>query len=333
MLVNPGGARPRSQLQCSIGTNSSRRLGESRRDASTARSLRYDHERVRNVGTLSSVGIGGARPILADALAKELDRANSRGNALTRRIGALGTRIQEFATKMRQALGRVSRNTWLGTALLTAGTAVAIVEDFASDVWADRPMLAALAGGVLVLGWTVVLVNQYLAARERRRWLTVAASALEDLGRVARAAWMQLVINLRLMIVVEPQVAVLRAEMMSAEGRLQLRAAARRIAGGVEGRAQIFDQLHQIAETSRAVLALWTPIMITQPDEATHLGDFADFHRRVVQLLGFLSREVKSSWPLAISQQEVADKLVKIIEMAAQQDHDLFEAAEGMVPL
>ena len=241
--------------------------------------------------------------------------------------------MKQVAIRTRRTLARVSGKTWLGLVALTIGTGVAVVEDFASDVWVDRPMLAALAGGVLVLGWTVVLVNQYLAARERRRWLTVAAAALEDLGRVARAAWLQLVINLHLTTICEPQVVVLRTQMMSAQGRAILAAAVDGVAQTPEGRRSVFNQLHKIAEGTRQVLALWTPVMITQPEEAETLSRFADLHRRVVQLLRFLAREVESSWPLAISAEEVADKLVRIIEMAAEQDHDLFEHADQIAAL
>jgi hypothetical protein len=217
--------------------------------------------------------------------------------------------------------------------VLTVGTGVAVAEDFASDVWVDRPMLAAFVSGILLLGWTVVLVNQYLAEREHRRWLTVAAAALEDLGRVARAAWLQLVINLHLVAAINPQVIATRTQIMTAEGQSQLAQAVSRFVRTPDNRQAMFDQLHDIAEAAREVLVMWTPIMITQPGEAKHLSDFADFYRRVVQLLGFLSREVKSNWPLAISEQEVAEKLAKIIDMAMQQDHDLFEAADHMAAL
>jgi hypothetical protein len=93
----------------------------------------------------------------------------------------------------------------------------------------------------------------------------------------------------------------------------------------------MFRELHKIAEAAREVLALWMPIMITQPDEATHLSEFARLHRRIVQLLRFLARE--SNWPIAISESEVTEKLVMIIEMAAEQDHDLFQVAEQLSSL
>ena len=96
---------------------------------------------------------------------------------------------------------------------------MAIAEDFTSDVWLDRPMLATLSGGVLVLGWTVVFVNQYLAAREHRRWVIVAASAMEDLGRVAQTAWMQPMMDLRLTTTSESQVRLLQGAMMSPQDR------------------------------------------------------------------------------------------------------------------
>jgi len=270
--------------------------------------------------------------MLAATMSGELDRVVDR-RSLATRLRSIGTWTKRRAVGMRDALTRVSGNTWIGVALLTGGTAVAIVEDFASDVWVDRPLLAALAGGVLLLGWTVVLVNQYLADRERRRWLTVAVAALEDLGRVARATWFQLVVNLHLTTIFEPQVAVLRVQMMSAQGRASLAASVAGVAQTPKGRREIFNELYKIAEGTREVLSRWTPIMITQPPEAGHLSDFADLYRRVVQLLRFLVREVESGWPLAIPEQEVADKLVTIIEMAARQDHDLFEGAEEIAAL
>ena len=162
------------------------------------------------------------RPILPDALATKLDREEDRADGLARRLTAVRSGMHKHAAKQRRELSHVSKKTWIGMALLAAGTAAAIVEDFASDVWADRPMVATLSGGVLVLGWTVVLVNQYLAARERRRWLMVAAAALEDLGQAARGAWRQLVFNLPLIPFTEfqgrdPSLALWRRRLMNAQ--------------------------------------------------------------------------------------------------------------------
>lgn len=219
-------------------------------------------------------------------------------------------------------------NRWW-TVVLTLGTGAAVVLDFASRLWVNHSMLTGLISGALVLGWTVLLVNGYVSAREQRRWLVVAVTALEDLGRVTRATWVELTVNLKLTIVLEPRSAPdLRDLMLSSDGRSGLRQATGKLATSPAGRDLAFEQLHRIAEKTREILALWTPIMVTQPGSAKLLADFADLHRRIVRLLGILHVERASGVPA--SEPDVADRLASIILAAGEQDLALFEAAEAL---
>lgn len=195
-------------------------------------------------------------------------------------------------------------------------------------------MLATLVGGVLVLGWTITLVNRYLARREQKRWLLTAAAAFADLGRVARATWVQLsVTGLKLTTITDQQsVPALRDKMLSAERQANLLTETTRLARDPGGRAKIFRELHKVVATTRETLALWTPIMVTQPDDSELLSRFADLLRREVKLLGILSVEVTAGVVPNESPEDIGQRLASVIALAEAYDRDLFRIADDLAP-
>src|SRR4051794_39666171 len=82
-----------------------------------------------------------------------------------------------------------ARRAWVGA--LLGALAVSITVDALTDAWDSVPFLTNLISRVLLLGLTVLLVDEYLSFVADRRWSPVAAFALEDLGRISRAVWVR----------------------------------------------------------------------------------------------------------------------------------------------
>lgn len=66
-------------------------------------------------------------------------------------------------------------------ALAVVGIIATTILDFTTSFWVDHPMLGAYVSGLLLIALGTALVNEWLAARARRRWQEVAALALIQL--------------------------------------------------------------------------------------------------------------------------------------------------------
>jgi hypothetical protein len=66
-------------------------------------------------------------------------------------------------------------------ALAIVGIAATTALDWLSDFWIEHPMATAYTSALLMLVLGIAVINEYLAARSRRRWHTVAALAITDL--------------------------------------------------------------------------------------------------------------------------------------------------------
>ncbi len=62
-----------------------------------------------------------------------------------------------------------------------------------SSFWSSHAMLTSLIASLLVLAVTVVVLNEVLDRRDRRRWSVLAQYVLFQLVQAARATWMGLV--------------------------------------------------------------------------------------------------------------------------------------------
>ena len=74
------------------------------------------------------------------------------------------------------------------------GVVVAAASDFLiGSFWGSHAMLTSLIASLLVLAVTVVVLNEVLDRRDRRRWSVLAQHVLFQLVQCARATWMGLV--------------------------------------------------------------------------------------------------------------------------------------------
>jgi hypothetical protein len=123
-----------------------------------------------------------------------------------------------------------------------------------------------------------------------------------------------------------------RVQLSTGEGARELAAGIERAVGSADTRHSLYLELNAEVAVTRDVLSRWAATLVSQTEGVQHLSDFAELHRRMVQLLGFLSFEEQNR-PLPIGEGELAEKLNAIVRVALDQDKALFDAADHLAPI
>ena len=148
----------------------------------------------------------------------------------------------------------------------TVGAAVialAAASDFlVSSFWSSHAMLTSLIASLLVLAVTVVVLNEALARRDRKRWSVLAQYVLFQLVQSARATWMGLV-----ELIAAHEVETGSTDGLLAGARLALDTSAFSTAtrGMLEDprrRGVLQELLVALATHSRGVIANWASVMV-----------------------------------------------------------------------
>jgi len=164
---------------------------------------------------------------------------------------------------MDRFLKQISPDRWMWIIFLVFVLVGCAWADFESDTWDQMPFVTNLVSGVVLLLLAIVLVDEYLSFRAARSWERLAAFALEDLGRICRAAWTE---GAKLLgaVPVQMRVEQLRQQIRSPEGQHQLREGAEAFAADLGNRLRLHDELHKWSEATRAALMEWAPVMVTR---------------------------------------------------------------------
>ena len=217
---------------------------------------------------------------------------------------------------------------WIIVLLLAIGGSVAA--DLASDWWDAAPFATNVVSSVLLLGLTVMLVDEFLSFRAAQAWDPVAAFALEDLGRVSRAVWVRLASFLR----PEPEaigVDEYRAWVASARGRSEQRTRMIEIAEDAGRLNDLYEVLHETADGTRELLVRWAPTLVPRAPLAGYLSEFSRLHRRIVEVLGVL--HVGQHKPLPITPAELTEDVLAIATLAEALDRRFFAEAAATDPV
>lgn len=128
----------------------------------------------------------------------------------------------------------------LAGAIGVALTAAAAISDFLTgSFWERHAMLASLVANALVVVVTVVVVNEVLERRERRRWNLLAQSVLFALLQSARATWTGLLELLQLGEVRSGAIGPLEDAARLAQDTPRVSRSVRELLGSSERRAQL----------------------------------------------------------------------------------------------
>jgi hypothetical protein len=165
------------------------------------------------------------------------------------------------------------------------GTVVIVLagaSDFVlGSFWSGHAMLTSLIASLIVLAVTVVVLNEWLERRDRRRWSVLAQYVLFQLVQAARATWTTLG-ELILEREIEPGDAdQLRAAAAAALDGPAVSVATRALLADRRRRAVLQEALLALAAHSRGVIVGWASVMVGS-------GPYTDVFDRHVELQGRL---------------------------------------------
>jgi hypothetical protein len=236
----------------------------------------------------------------------------------------------------------------IGIALIVA----AAVSDFLTGTfWERHALLTSLVANVLVLAVTVIVVNEILERRDRRRWNLLAQSVLFALLQSARATWTGMVELLELGEVRSGAVEPLKDAAMIARDTPRVSRAVRELLASPERRARLQRLCLGLSDHASEVIAKWAPVMVGAGPYTAVL----DRHVELAERLEWLTRvlayieppENQSVHERALTRSSVAseraeelgnddglhDQILAVIMLATDLDYDSREHAYSLVPM
>ncbi len=141
--------------------------------------------------------------------------------------------------------------------------ALAAGSDFVfGSFWSAHAMLTSLLASLIVLAVTVVVLNEALDRRDRRRWSVLAQYVLFQLVQSARATWMGTVELIRGVEIETGATEGLLAGARLALDTASFSAATRAMLQDGERRRVLQEMMVILASHSRAVIASWAAVMV-----------------------------------------------------------------------
>jgi hypothetical protein len=233
-----------------------------------------------------------------------------------------------------------------------AMTFAAGVSDFVTGgFWERHALFASLVANLLVVAVTVVVVNEVLERRGRRRWNLLAQSVMFALLQSARATWTGLVEVLELGEVHSGAIELLLDSAKLARDLPRVSAAIHELLAVPERRVRLLGLCFGLSEHASEVIAKWAPVMVSTGPYAAVL----DRHVELAERLGWLSNVLAHvEEPPARSQRErrlvqssvaaeranelgndewLHDQILTVITLATELDYEAREQALALVPM
>lgn len=243
---------------------------------------------------------------------------------------------------------RLALTATIGLASMLAAAA----SDFVvGSFWERHSLLTSLLANLLVVGITVIVVNEILERRDRRRWNLLAQSVLFALTQSARATWTGLVEVLHLGEVRSGAVQPLLEGAAVAGDTERVSQAIRELLGDQQRRAQLQRVSVAQAEYASDVIAKWAPVMVNASPYAEVLNRHVELAGRLEWLSSVLTHneppEGQSGRERVLVRSSVAsehaeefgeddwlhDQLLAVINLATELDRRSRELAYSIVPL
>jgi hypothetical protein len=156
-----------------------------------------------------------------------------------------------------------ARRLLIATAAGVAVIALAAASDFViGSFWSSHAMLTSLLASLIVLAVTVVVLNEVIDRRDRRRWSVLGQYVLFQLVQAARATWMGTV---ELVTGAEIETGSTDGLLVGARRGLDTGSfsqATRVMLADPERRRVLQEMLVILATHSRAVIANWASVMV-----------------------------------------------------------------------
>ncbi len=183
-----------------------------------------------------------------------------------------------------------SRRLAIAATLGVAVIALAAGSDFVfGSFWSSHAMLTSLIASLLVLAVTVVVLNEAIERRDRRRWSILAQYVLFQLVQTARATWMGTV---ELIMGIEIETG--STDGLLAGARLALdtapfSAATRTMLTDPERRRVLQEMTVILAGHSREVIANWAAVMVGAGPYTEVFDRHVELQSRLDWVAGILS--------------------------------------------
>ena len=239
------------------------------------------------------------------------------------------------------------------TRAVAAAAVLALIGGIVSDTvergfWARHALLAGLAASLIVVMLTVALVNEAVERRRRQRWSVLAQYVMLQLVRDARGIWTGL---LELAGVMPPDnlsAASIEAGAQTVRDTEQLTAAARKVVGEPDRRRRLHESVARTVIHNDEVLGRWAGVMLNTDAYAEVIDRHVELASDLAWLGSLLDnldpsdddhrQRVSRSHPAvqiegAIDDEQLAERLVAITQLAEELDRGTLELALRLVPV
>lgn len=231
--------------------------------------------------------------------------------------------------------------------ILAAGASDFLLDSF----WERHGLLASLVANLLVVGVTVVVIDQVVDRRNRRRWDLLAQSVLFALIQSARATWTGMLEVLELADVHSGSVESLLEAREVALDASRVSRATDQLLGDEQRRARLQAVSSALSNHASEVIAKWAPIMVNAKPYAAALDRHVELAARLVWLSDVLAYneppEGQSPRERTLTRSSVAsehaerlgsdewlhDQILAVITLATALDYEAREDAYTIVPL
>lgn len=258
-------------------------------------------------------------------------------------------RRHEGGPRRSQSVDALLRRTRLLAIVALLALAGGIVSDVVGgDFWARHALLAGLTASVIIVMLTVAVVNEVLDRRRRERWSILAQYVMLELVRNARLIWTGMLAQVGLL---SPEAA--RPESVEAYGRTvrdtsRLACAVRETIANDALRRGLHEEVALLAAHTDEVLGRWATVMLNADVYAEVIDRHVELASEIGWLIGVLDnadppedhrrqRRAHSSPAVQIEGQiageELANRIVVIMQLAEELDRSTLELALRIVPL
>ncbi len=236
----------------------------------------------------------------------------------------------------------------IGLALIVA----AGVSDFlVGSFWERHGMLTSLVANLIVVGVTVMVINQVVEGRDRQRWNVLAQTVLLALLQSARATWTGMLEVLQLTDVQGGSVQSLIAAKDVALDAARVSRATDELLRDKARRARLQTVCSALGSHASDVIAKWAPLMVGARPYAEVLDRHAELASRLVWLSDVLAYneppQGQSPRERTLTRSSVAsehaeqlgtdewlhDQIVAVLTLATELDYEAREDALAIVPL
>jgi hypothetical protein len=239
------------------------------------------------------------------------------------------------------------------TRALAVAALLALVAGVGSDVvehsfWAEHALLAGLASSVIIVALTVAVVNEAVERRRRRRWSVLAQYVMLQLVRDARLVWSKLAELAGLMPVDGDRAAAVEVGSRLVQDTPRLSAAVAAMLEDAPRRRLLHDEIARFVAHSDQVLGRWAGIMLN----ADVYAEVIDRHVELASDLAWLGSLLDNLYPPddeirrrkagshpalqvegTINDEQLANRIVAIAQLAEQLDRGTLELALRTVPV